>query len=318
MFDSNLKVWRNGEIVSWSEATLHAASHVVHYGSSIFEGIRAYATSDGPAIFRLQDHLDRFYTGAKIYGMDIPFRSEVLREACFELLRVNDLSSAYIRPVIFRGLKVLGIDPTSCPVETVILAWNWGAYLGETSVQDGVDVCVSSWRRMAPDTFPSMVKAGGHYTNAQLIKIEALKNGYHEGIALDYSGLISEGPGQNIFVVYRDTLLTPPMSASILPGITRDSLLELAEYLRIPHRTENLPREMLYAAQEVFFAGTAVEITPIRSVDRKPVGNGKPGPMTRKLQNMFFDVVHGRVAEFSSWLERPVSHATRLEAATTS
>lgn len=318
MFDSNLKVWYNGEIVPWSDATLHAASHVVHYGSSIFEGIRAYTTSDGPAIFRLQDHLDRFYTGAKIYGMEIPFGSEVLREACFELLRVNDLSSAYIRPVVFRGLKALGIDPTACPVEAFVLAWEWGPYLGETALQDGVDVCVSSWRRMAPDTLPAMAKAGGHYTNSQLMKMEALTNGYHEGIALDSSGLISEGPGQNIFVVYRDTLLTPPMSAAILPGLTRDSILQLAEHLRIPYRLENLPREMLYAAREVFFAGTAVEITPIRSVDRKPVGDGKPGPITRKLQNMFFDVVHGRVAEFSGWLERPVSHGARLEAAAAS
>ncbi len=305
MFDANLKVWHNGKIVSWNDATLHIASHVVHYGSSIFEGIRAYATPDGPAIFRLQDHLERFYTSAKIYGMEIPFSQDDIRKGCFELLRENHQKSAYIRPVAFRGLGKLGIDPTSCPVDVSILTWQWGAYLGEDALKEGADVCISSWRRMAPDTFPAMAKAGGHYTNAQLIKTEAKMNGYHEGIALDVAGFVSEGPGMNVFVVYQDTLLTPPLSAAVLPGIRRDSILKLAGKLQIPTRVENLSREMFYVAKEAFLTGTATEIAPIRSVDRKPVGDGKPGPITRKLQSAFSDILHGKAPDSWGWLEKP-------------
>jgi len=296
------KIWMNGEFVDWDDARIHVLSHVVHYGSSVFEGGRAYASDRGPAVFRLRDHVERLFNSAKIYRMEIPFSREQVARAICELIDVNDLDAAYIRPVVYRGYKELGVDPRSCPVDVTIAVWRWGKYLGPEALEQGVDVCVSSWQRMAPNTLPAMAKCGANYMNSQLIKQEALGHGYVEGIALDSSGHVSEGSGENIFLVRDGVLITPSFGNSILPGITRNCVIKFAEEMGLKVIEENIPREALYLADEVFFTGSAAEITPIRSIDRMPVGEGKRGPVTRRLQEAFFDIVEGRSADRFGWL----------------
>ncbi len=296
------RVWHNGKFIAWSEANIHVASHVVSYGSCLFEGIRCYDTPQGPAIFRLKDHAQRLVDSCKIYRMNLDFTTDQLEQAMVELTRVNRVPSCYIRPLIFRGYGDLGVSPLKNPVEIYLLAWKWGKYLGEEALKQGVDVCVTSWQRIAPNTLPSMAKAAANYMNAQLIKMEALTNGYVEGIALDVHGNISEGSGENIFIARHGTLLTPPLASSILPGITRASVITLAEEMGIRVIEQPLPREALYIADEVFFTGTAAEITPIRSVDRVVVGKGQPGPITRKLQSRFMSIVQGQGEDTYGWL----------------
>ena len=296
-------VWFNGKFVPWEEATVHVGVHALHYGSSIFEGIRSYETKDGPAIFCLEQHLDRLYGSCKIYRMDLPFSREELRRAIVELVAKNGHRACYIRPLVFRGLGGFNLDPRKdCPVEVAILTIEWGAYLGKEALEQGVDVGVSTWFRMAPNTYPALAKAGGHYTNSQLIAMEAHDRGYMEGIALDIFGYVSEGSGENIFIVQDGTLYTPPLSSSILGGVTRRCVMILAEDLGIPVREEPISRERLYLADEVFFTGTAAEITPIRSVDGIQVGAGKRGPITTKLQEEFFGIVSGKIQDRYGWL----------------
>ena len=292
----------NGTLVPWDEARIHVGAHVIHYGSSVFEGIRCYTTADGPAIFRLDAHMERLFNSAKIYWMDLPWSLEQLNEAIIETIQVNRLQSCYIRPVAYRGFKQLGVNPLDCPVEVAIMVWEWGKYLGTEALEQGVDVCVSSWNRPAPNTLPVMAKAAANYMNSQLIKVDAVKGGFVEGIALDTQGLVSEGSGENLFVVSKGRLITPPLVSSILPGITRDTVLTLAQAMDIPVEEKALPREMLYLADEIFFTGTAAEVTPIRSVDRRTIGAGARGPITEVLQKAFFEVIEGRTADEHGWL----------------
>jgi branched-chain amino acid aminotransferase len=293
----------------WKEAQVHIASHVIHYGSSIFEGFRAYATEGGTAVFRLQDHTRRLYNSCKIYRMEVPYTQEEFNRAVIGTIQVNGFAECYVRPLVYRGYGSLGVDPLPNPVECAVLVWEWGKYLGEESVEKGVDVKVSTWHRMAPDTLPAMAKAGANYMNSQLIKMEALQDGYAEGIALNAGGEVSEGSGENLFLVYEDELWTPPLSTSILPGITRDSVIKLAGELEIPVREDVIPREMLYIAEELFFTGSAVEITPVRSVDRITIGNGGRGPVTRQLQDAFFAYIRGEREDDFGWLTRIPSGA---------
>lgn len=285
------KIWMNGKLVDWDDAKIHVLSHVVHYGSSWFEGIRCYDTKRGPAIFRLDAHLRRLYDSTKMYRAPIPYTPAQLEEGIKETIRANRMKACYIRPVVYRGYGDMGVNPLSCPVDVMIAVWEWGAYLGGGALDNGIDVCVSSWSRSAPNTFPSMAKAGGNYLNSQLIKMEALLAGYAEGIALDACGNVSEGSGENIFLVRDKIFYTPPVSAAILPGITRLCVIRLAEDLGYKVVEGAIPREMLFIADEVFFTGTAAEVTPIRSVDKISVGDGKPGPITLQLQQSFFDIV---------------------------
>lgn len=287
------KIWMNGKLVDWDDAKIHVLSHVVHYGTSWFEGIRCYDTARGTAVFRLDEHMQRLQNSAKIYRTEIPYSLEQLKEAALETIRANKMKSCYIRPIVYRGYGDVGVNPTNNPIDTAIAVWDWGQYLGAGAVEEGIDVCVSTWRRPIPDTFPTMAKTGGNYMNSQLIKQEALANGYKEGIALDGQGYISEGSGENIFVVYNGVLFTTPVRSAILPGITRLSIIDLAKDAGLDVREEVMLREILYLADEVFFAGTAAEITPVRSVDKIKVGSGKPGPVTREMQNRFFKVVKG-------------------------
>ena len=302
-FDETCKIWKNGEFIDWKDATIHLASHVVHYGSSVFEGTRCYKTKKGSAIFRLADHNKRLFNSAKIYRMMIPHTLDELNEACKELLRINGFEEAYLRPVAYRGYHSLGVDPTNCPVEVAILSWKWGTYLGPEALEKGVDVRVSSWNRLALNTMPSMSKCGANYMNSQLIKMEALEDGYVEGIALNWNGSLSEGSGENLFLVLKDTIYTPQLSDSILPGITRDSVIRIARDLGYEVIERALPREMLYIADEVFFTGTAAEISPIRSVDRIPVGEGRRGPITKALQDRFFSILSGEIEDNHGWLD---------------
>lgn len=294
-------IWKDGEIVPWDTGQLHVMSHVVHYGSSVFEGIRFYETPDGPSIFRLDDHVERFLDSGRIYRMPMDVTAETLAEACREVVRANDLSSGYIRPVAFRGLGALGVHPGASPVETYVVCWPWGRYLGSASFEEGVDVCVSSWSRPAPNTLPTLAKAGGTYLVSQLMKMEAEVNGYAEAIGLGPDGLVSEGSAQNLFVVSGDALTTPPLDGTNLRGITRDSVLTLAEDLGIPTREQAIPREMLYLADELFLTGTAAEITPVRSVDRIPVAGGEVGPLTKSLQKEYMDLVRGERPDPHGW-----------------
>jgi branched-chain amino acid aminotransferase len=296
------QVWHNGKFIPWAEATVHVASHVVSYASCLFEGIRCYETPQGPAIFRLKEHTDRLVNSCKIYRMELAYSREQLAQAMVELVRVNKVKHCYIRPVVFRGYGEVGVNPLKNPIEIYLLAWEWGKYLGAEALKQGVDVCVSSWHRMAPNTMPAMAKAASNYMNAQLIKMEAITNGYVEGIALDPSGHISEGSGENIFLARDGRIFTPPLASSVLPGITRDSVMTLARELGCEVSEQALAREMLYIADEVFFTGTAAEITPIRSVDRIVVGQGKPGPITKKLQERFLSIVEGRAEDKYGWL----------------
>ena len=300
-FEKTDWIWRDGELVRWEDATIHVLSHVVHYGSSVFEGIRFYRTPDGPAIFRLDDHMRRFVDSAKVYRMDLSHSQEELNAACDTIVRRNRIEEGYIRPIALRGYGAPGLNPLPCPVQVYVLCWPWGAYLGDDGIQNGVDAGVSSWNRMEPNTFPALAKAGGNYLNAQLMRMEALANGYAEAIALGPGGLVSEGSGQNIFVVRQGVLITPELDGTLLPGITRDSVLAIARDIGIPVSEQPVPRELLYTADEAFFTGTAAEVTPIRSVDRIKVGNGTVGPITRTLQNRLLGIARGELADPFGW-----------------
>ncbi|HEY2934256.1 MAG TPA: branched-chain amino acid transaminase [Acidobacteriota bacterium] len=307
------KIWHNGKLIDWKDATLHVMSHVVHYGSSVFEGIRCYQCGEESVVFRLQDHIRRLINSGKIYRMEIEYSEEQLQDAILDTIRGNSLRSCYIRPIIFRGYGQFGVNPIGTPLEAYVVVWEWGKYLGAEALEKGVDVCVSSWNRFAPNTMPALSKAGGNYLNSQLVKMEAVLDGYQEGIALDSHGYISEGSGENLFVILNGTLHTPPLTASVLAGITRDSVLSIARDLNIPVVERPLPREILYIADELFFTGTAAEITPIRTVDHIPVGPGKRGPITEKVQKEFFDYIEGRKADRHGWLT-PVYSDSRKSA----
>ena len=295
-------IWMNGRLVEFEKATVHVMTHALHYGSGLFEGIRCYDTARGSAVFRLPEHLKRLENSCKVYRMEIPYSRAELQQAVFDSIGANGFKACYIRPIIFRGFGSAGINPLPLPVDVSIAVWPWGRYLGEDAQEQGVDVCVSSWRRSAPSSAPAVAKATANYLNSQLVKIEALTNGYAEGIALDVDGRISEGSGQNLFMVCDGVLLTPSLSSSILPGITRDAVLTLARDFGIETREDSLPRGMLHTCDELFFTGTAVEITPIRSVDRIAVGDGKPGPITRRLQQEFQGTVRGLLPDRHGWL----------------
>ena len=298
-------IWFNGKLVPWEQATVHVLAHALHYGSSVFEGIRAYATPRGVAIFRLGDHTRRLFDSAKIYRLQIPFQPAQISTACHEAIAANALrNGAYIRPVAFRGYGEIGVVPKiEPPVDVAVAAWEWGKYLGHEGEAEGVDVCVSSWQRMAPNTLPAMAKAGGNYLSSQLISLEAKRLGFAEGIALTTAGMVSEGGGENLFLVKDGVLMTPALAHSVLGGITRDSVMRLARNLNIEVRECAVPRELLYLADELFFTGTAVEVTPIRSVDRITVGAGRRGPITEKIQQAFFGLFDGRTQDQWGWLD---------------
>ena len=301
-FDETGKIWFNGELVDWKDANIHVLSHVVHYGSSVFEGIRCYNTKKGPAVLRLREHVERLFNSGKIYRMKIPYTVDEICDAIIETVKVNNLKDCYIRPIAFRGYKELGVYPLNCPMDTVIAAWEWGKYLGDEAIENGVDIGVSTWRRMAPNTLPNMAKAGANYMNSQLAKMESVSNGFDEAIMLDYHGTVSEGSGENVFLVKDGELYTPHTSVSLLSGITRDSIIKLAEDMGIKVNEETIPREMLYLSDEIFLTGTAAEVTPIRSVDRIKIGNGKRGEITEKLQTKFFNIVEGIDDDKHGWL----------------
>ncbi len=306
------KIWHNGRLIPWQDATVHVLSHVVSYGSSVFEGIRCYSTGVGPAVFRLPEHVRRMLDSAKIYRLAIPYTAEQLGDAMLEVIRANKMEACYLKPIAMRGYGDVGVNGAKNPIEVYIACWEWGQYLGKEALEQGVDVCVSSWNRMAPNTLPAMAKAGANYMNSQLIKMEAVTNGYAEGIALDTAGYVSEGSGENIFVVRDGKIHTPPLAASVLPGITRDSILTLARDNGIPVIETLIPREMLYIADEVFFSGTAAEITPIRSIDRIVIGKGHRGPITEQLQNEYFGVINGSRPDRYCWLS-PVYAAAAVK-----
>jgi branched-chain amino acid aminotransferase len=307
-------IWKNGQLIDFEKATVHVLTHALHYGSGVFEGIRCYNTEQGPAVFRLAEHLRRLENSAKVYRMPISFSTEELAEACCETIRANDLNACYIRPIVFRGFGTLGVNPLRSPVEVFIAVWHWGKYLGEESEQ-GVDVCVSSWRRVSPDSMPAVSKATGNYLNSQLIKMEALANGYVEGIALDARGFVSEGSGENLFLVQDGALITPPVASSILTGITRDTVVKIAKDLQIPVREEVVPRGLLYAADEVFMTGTAAEITPIRTIDRIQVGRGCPGEVTQRILAEFKGITSGTIADRHGWLHPVGARVHQAQAA---
>ncbi len=301
-FSGTGKVWFNGSLVEWADAKIHLASHVIHYGSGVFEGARCYETPRGSACFRLDAHVQRLYNSARIYRMNYELGADDFQQAILETIRANGYKACYIRPLFYRGYGSLGVNPLPCPVDAAVLLWEWGAYLGQEALETGVDVCVSSWTRMAPNTFPSLAKSTANYANSQLIKMEAVLDGYVEGIALDSSGAVSEGSGENLFLVRDGVLYSPSLGSSILPGITRDTVMMLARDLGFEVRIESVPREMLYLADEVFFSGTAAEITPIRSVDKIQVGTGRPGPVTEAIRRRFFAVIHGELPDTHGWL----------------
>jgi branched-chain amino acid aminotransferase len=300
-------IWFNGRMVPWEQATVHVLSHALHYGSSVFEGVRCYSTPSGPAFFRLDAHVKRLFDSARIYRMELGYTAEQLRDACRAVISDNGLTSAYLRPLAWRGYGEIGVSGLRNPIEVMVAGFPWGAYLGADGLENGIDVMVSSWVRAAPNTFPSMAKAGGNYLSSQLIAMEAERNGYAEGIALDSGGNLSEGSGENLFVIRDGVIYTPPLSAGLLPGITRDSVITLAKYMGYDVREQALPREMLYLADELFFTGTAAEVTPIRSVDRSVVGSGKRGPITTEIQDTFFSLVGGQMEDRWGWLEAVVS-----------
>ena len=301
-FPTSEKIWMNGKLVPWDDARIHLGSHVIHYGSAVFEGLRCYSTPEGSAVFRLDMHTERLYNSARIYRMDVPYTVDEFNQALLETVGANGLDACYIRPLIYRGYGQLGVNPFPCPVDVAIMVWDWGRYLGTEALEKGVDVRVSSWTRIAPNTLPAMAKTSANYMNSQLIKMEAIKEGYAEGIALDSQGYLSEGSGENLFVVKKGVLYTPPLVASVLPGVTRDTVLTLAQRLGIPVKEQMLPREVLYVADEVFMTGTAAEITPVRSVDKITVGRGVRGEVTEALQKAFFDVIECRVPDEFGWL----------------
>jgi len=302
MASNTNRIWRDGSFVEWDDATIHVMSHVVHYGSSVFEGIRCYATPSGPAIFRLPEHMRRFADSCRIYRMPLEHTQETLTQACIDTVSENGLPHCYLRPVAVRTGQHMGVFPANAPLEVFIIPWQWGAYLGQAGLTEGVDVCVSSWRRAAPDTYPSLAKAGGNYLNSQLSLMEARINNYSEGIMLDSFGFVSEGSGENIFVVRDGKIFTSTIASAILGGITRDSVLTIARDMGIQVVEQVIPREMLYIADELFFTGTAVEITPIRSVDRIPIGTGKPGPVSLAIQKEYMGIAKGTIPDRHGWL----------------
>ena len=310
------KIWRDGELVNWEDATLHVMSHVVHYGSSVFEGIRCYDTPQGGAVFRLREHMRRLADSAKIYRMPLRYSIDELMQATVDTVAANDLRECYLRPIVVRTGEQMGFYPVGVPVECFIIAYRWPTYLGADALENGVDVAVSSWRRAAPDTFPTLAKAGGNYLNSQLSKLEAKQNNYSEGIMLDSFGFVAEGSGENLFMLRDGVLYTSGIASGILHGITRDTVIRIARDLGHEVRETQIPREMLYIADEVFFTGTAAEITPVRSVDRLPVGNGRRGPVTESLQAAFFGLFSGKTPDKHGWLEPVSETAPRSTAAT--
>ena len=304
-FKGGKLIWQNGQIIPWDQATVHVMAHALHYGSSVFEGIRVYKTPDGPAVFRLTDHMHRFYDSAKIYRMPIGYEVDELIEVCKEIVRANELFyGAYIRPIAFRGLGEAGLAAKpDHKVDVAIAAWEWGAYLGKDGLENGVDVCISSWQRVAPNTIPTLAKAGGNYLSGQLISTEAKRLGFDEGIALSTDGTVSEGAGENLFMIRDGRIITPPASSSILTGLTRDTVIKLAGRIGMTVEEKAIPREALYLADELFFTGTAAEVTPVRSVDRIVIGSGQRGPITTKLQDAFFGLFSGKTEDRDGWLE---------------
>ena len=294
-------IWMNGKVIPWEQATVHVFTHAIHYGSSAFEGIRAYEINGNPAIFRGVEHFERLLFSCKVLRMPSPYTVAEWMQATIDVLRANQMKSAYIRPIAFRGYNTLGVDGRNCPIEAVVACVPWGAYLGKEGLEQGVDVQVSSWRRMAPDTMSALAKIGGQYVNSQNVVMEAKDNGFTEGIALDINGYVSEGSGENIFVIHKGVLYTPPLGNSVLGGITRQSAMIIATDLGYTIREQVIPREMLYMADEIFFTGTAAEITPVRSVDRLPVGNGARGPITQRIQANFFGIVEGELPDKWGW-----------------
>jgi len=295
-------IWHDGAFIRWQDATIHVLAHSLQFGSSVFEGIRCYATPRGPAIFRLEDHLQRMVDSCKIYRMDLSYSIDELVAACCELVERNNVDSCYLRPMVVRGYGAAGMVPFDSPVEVYLPCWPWGTYLGHGALENGVDACVTSWHRVAPNTIPSMAKVAGNYLGSQLVKMEALRNGFAEGIALTTDGMISEGSGQNVFLVHRGALYTPTINGTLLHGVTRYSIIQLARDMGFEVREQELPREMLYTADEVFHRGTASEVTPVRSVDRIEVGNGRRGPITTQIQQRFLDIARGAVDDPYGWL----------------
>lgn len=302
MSNTAAKIWHNGKMINWDDANIHVMSHVVHYASSLFEGIRCYNTNKGPAIFRLREHIERLQDSCRIYRIDMGFSVDQIIEACLETVRVNNFTECYLRPVVFRGYGPFGVNPLNNPVEVYIASWVWGKYLGAEAIEEGVDVCISSWMRMHNNTLPPTAKAGANYMNSQLIKMEAITNGFTEGIALDQNGNVSEGSGENIFIIRNGVIYTPPLSCAVLPGITRDSVMQIARGLGYEVVEGLVPRASLYNADEVFFTGTAAEVTPIRSIDRIKIGNGSRGPITAKIQSEFFAITAGVKEAPGEWL----------------
>lgn len=295
-------IWRDGSFVRWQDATVHVLSHSMQFGSAAFEGVRCYKTPNGPAIFRLEDHLERLINSCRIYRMEVPYSVDELVAACCELVEKNGIEHCYIRPMVLRGYGAAGMVPFDSPVEVFLPCWPWGAYLGDHALENGVDACVSSWHRMAPNTTPSMAKVAGNYLGGQLIKMEALANGFDEAIALGPDGLISEGSGQNVFIVRKGIIYTTPLNGTLLAGITRESIMTLARGAGFEVRETPLQREIMYMADEIFLTGTASEVTPVRSVDRIKVGSGSAGEITKLLQRSFLDIVHGRSEDVHGWL----------------
>ena len=301
-FNESGKVWMNGQLVDWKDATIHVATHVVHYGTGVFEGIRAYDSKHGTNVFRLHEHMRRLWDSCKVYRMEPRFSDDQLIDAVLETIRANGFKSCYIRPLVYRGYSQLGVNPMPCPVDVAVIVWEWGQYLGDDALAGGVDVGVSSWTRLAPNTLPAMAKATANYANSGLIKMQATIDGYAEGIALDESGLLSEGSGQNLFLVRNNVVYTPALTSSILEGITRNTVMQIVKDLGLELREQPLPREFLYLADEAFFCGTAVEVTPIRSIDKITVGSGKRGPVTGAIQERFFGIVRGELPDVHNWL----------------
>jgi branched-chain amino acid aminotransferase len=311
-FPGTGKIWMNGTLVDWRDAKIHIASHVIHYGSAVFEGARCYATPKGSACFRLDAHMRRLLDSEKIYRMEYPLDLSGWQNAVLETIRANDLKACYIRPLVYRGYETLGVNPLQNPVDAAIILWPWGSYLGQDALEQGVDVKISSWSRMAPNTLPALAKSSANYANSALTKMEAVLDGYSEGLALDVYGNVSEGSGQNVFIVRDGTLQTPPIASSVLAGITRDSVMTLARDLGFPVLETVLPREAVAIADEAFFVGTAAEVTPIRSIDRIQIGNGRRGPITEAVQRAFFDVINGEAPDTHDWLTYVYSEESAL------
>ncbi|MHB8513697.1 MAG: branched-chain amino acid transaminase [Actinomycetota bacterium] len=296
-------VWMDGKLVPWGEAKIHILTHSLHYGGGVFEGIRAYETKRGPAVFRLREHVTRLFRSAKIFGITIPFSEEQIFDACKDTARASNLPSCYIRPIVYMGYGEMGLNPLLAPINVAIVVWPWGAYLGDEGLAKGVRMKVSSWRRHDPNIIPPAGKGTGGYVNSQLAKMEAIKAGYDEAIMLNPQGFVAEATGENIFVVIDGEVITPPLSAGALSGITRDAVMTIARDLGIPVREAELTRSDLYVADECFVSGTAAEVCPIREIDDRPIGEGRPGPITKKLQESFYAIVKGEVDKYRSWLE---------------